>query len=150
VRVDETFVADAVDTPKSEASDRTIALGPVAAEALFTRYSETMYQDDGDRVFCHLDTGGPFDRKRYADTFALGLKKAKVNDNVRPFHDGRHSAITNAAAAGVSPAALQAAAGHADMSTTQRYIDLAGVRFKAEAELAEARMFRTPSTPADD
>ena len=27
------------------------------------------------------------------------------------------------------------------MSTTQRYIDLAGVSFRAEAELAEARMF---------
>jgi hypothetical protein len=27
------------------------------------------------------------------------------------------------------------------MSTTQRYIDLAGVRFREEAELAEARMF---------
>jgi integrase/recombinase XerD len=63
---------------------------------------------------------------------------------VRPFHDGRHSSLTNGAAAGVSPSALQAMAGHADMSTTQRYIDLAGVRFKAEAELAEARMFGTP------
>ena len=58
-----------------------------------------------------------------------------------PFHDGRHGHLTNAAAAGVSPAASQARAGHADMSTTQRYIDLAGIRFREEAELAEARMF---------
>ena len=41
----------------------------------------------------------------------------------------------------MSPVALQAGAGHSDMSTTQRYIDLAGVRFRDEAELAEARMF---------
>jgi hypothetical protein len=30
------------------------------------------------------------------------------------------------------------------MSTTQRYIDLAGVSFRAEAELVESRMFGTP------
>ena len=31
--------------------------------------------------------------------------------------------------------------GRSDMSTTQRYIDLAGVSFRAEAELAESCMF---------
>jgi integrase len=92
-------------------------------------------------VFCHPLTGGPFDRKGYADTFRAALERAKVTGHVRPFHDGRHTSLTNAAAAGVSPAALQASAGHADLSTTQRYIDLAGVRFRAEAELAEQRMF---------
>ncbi len=85
--------------------------------------------------------------KEYAATFRLALAKAKITKPVRPFHDGRHGHLTNAAAAGVSPAALQACAGHADMSTTQRYIDLAGVRFREEAELAEARMFRSPSDP---
>ena len=34
------------------------------------------------------------------------------------------------------------------MSTTQLYIDLAGVRFREEAELAEARMFGSPSASA--
>jgi hypothetical protein len=53
-----------------------------------------------------------------------------------------------AAAAGVSPGALQARAGHADLGTTQRYIDLAGVRFREEAELAEARMFGSGSIAA--
>jgi len=61
-----------------------------------------------------------------------------VSGAVRP---GRHTAITNGAAAGVHIGALQANAGHSDISTTQRYIDLAGVRFRAEAELAESRMF---------
>jgi integrase len=121
--------------------DGQLPLGRIAAEALFSRFSETVFQDDADRVFCHPQTGGPFDRKAYADTFRAALAKAEITDEVRPFHDGRHTAITNAAAAGVSTAALQARAGHADPSTTQRYIDLAGVRFQAEAELAEARMF---------
>jgi integrase len=47
----------------------------------------------------------------------------------------------NAAAAGVGPGALQARAGHSDLSTTQRYIDLAGVLFRDEADAAEACMF---------
>lgn len=38
-------------------------------------------------------------------------------------------------------AALQARAGHADLATTQRYIDLAGVAFRDEALIAEQRMF---------
>ena len=60
---------------------------------------------------------------------------------MRPFHDGRHSSITNAAAAGVSPAALMARAGHSDFKATQGYIDLAGGMFRDEAELADARLF---------
>ncbi len=112
-----------------------------AAEALYARYADTAYRDDSERVFCHDETGGSFDRHRYADTFRAALAKAKVDGYVRPFHEGRHTAITNAAAAGVPPAALQAMAGHGDLSTTQRYIDLAGVLFRSEAEAAEARMF---------
>jgi integrase len=65
------------------------------------------------------------------------LKPAGVEKHVRPHHDGRHTSITNAAAAGVSPAALQAQAGHSSSSVTQRYVDLAGVTFRAEADLAE-------------
>jgi integrase len=58
-----------------------------------------------------------------------------VEGYVRPFHDGRHTSITNAAAAGTSPAALMARAGHSDFKTTQGYIDLAGETFRQEAEL---------------
>jgi integrase len=58
----------------------------------------------------------------------------------------RHASITNAAAAGGRAGALQARAGHADLSTTQRYIDLAGVLFSDEAEAAETRMFGRASS----
>lgn len=81
------------------------------------------------------------DHKRYADTFRAALASASVKGEVRPFHDGRHTSITNAGAAGVGPGALQPRAGHSDLSTTQRYIDLAGVLFRDEADVAEARMF---------
>jgi len=111
------------------------------AEALFEQRAATRYEVDEDRVFVHPQTGGPLDHKRYADTFRAALAIAKVEGEVRPFHDGRHTSITNAAAAGVGPGALQARAGHSDLSTTQRYIDLAGVLFRDEADVAEARMF---------
>lgn len=146
LRVEETYVRNRTDTPKSEASTRTLALGAVVAEALFEHRGRAVYDGDDDRVFCHLETGGPLDHKRYADTFRAALARAGITGELRPFHDGRHASITNAAAAGVAPGALQARAGHADLSTTQRYIDLAGVLFRDEAEAAEARMFGPASS----
>ncbi len=145
LRVEETFVRNRVETPKSERSARTIPLGPVVADALFEHRGRTAYFGDGDRVFCHPLTGGPLDHKAYADTLREALAAADIGGHVRPFHDGRHTAITNAAAAGVGAAALQARAGHADLATTQRYIDLAGVAFRDEALIAEQRMFGVES-----
>jgi integrase len=90
--------------------------------------------------FCHPFRGSPLNPKRYAATLKLALAKAKIERPMRPFHDGRHTSITNSAAAGLSPAALMARAGHTDYKTTQGYIDLAGQTFRHEAELAEQRL----------
>jgi hypothetical protein len=54
---------------------------------------------------------------------------------MREFHDWRHTGITNAAAAGMSPLAIMRMAGHSDFKTTQKYIDLAGVVFGDEVRL---------------
>lgn len=72
--------------------------------------------------------------------------KAGIEGRVRPFHDGRHTSITNAAAAGRSPAALMARAGHSNFKTTQGYIELAGEQFREEAERAEERLWGQTST----
>jgi integrase len=141
LRVRETWVRGAPDTPKSEKSERTIALGERLASELFDHRARTTYQSDDERAFCNPLTGRPLDPKRYAATLRLALKRAKVDGKLRPFHDGRHTSITNAAAAGTSPAALMARAGHSDFKTTQGYIDLAGETFREEAELLEARLF---------
>jgi len=92
-------------------------------------------------VFCHPLTGSVLDDRRYAVTLRLALKRAGITDYVRPFHDGRHTSITNAAAAGMSGPALMARAGHSDFKTTQGYIDLAGETFREEEALLEARLF---------
>jgi integrase len=83
------------------------------------------------------------DDRLYAITFRLALARAGITDYVRPFHDGRHTSLTNAAAAGMSGPALMARAGHSDFKTTQGYIDLAGETFREEEELLEARLFGT-------
>jgi integrase len=136
----ESWVRGQMDTPKSEKSERTIAIGRLAGE-LFEHRGRSAFQGDDERAFCSPRTGGPIDPARYAVTFRAALKRAKIDRPMRPFHDGRHTSITNAAAAGVSPAALMARAGHSDFKTTQGYIDLAGETFRQEAELADERMF---------
>ena len=140
LEVRETVVHGRMDSPKSEKAERTIALGPKLAEELFQHRARSAFQGDDEWVFCHPQTGGVLQHKRYAETLKLALERAKVDRAMRPFHDGRHSSITNAAAAGTSPAALMARAGHADFATTQAYIDLAGETFRAEAELLEQRL----------
>jgi integrase len=65
-------------------------------------------------------------------------------NRIRAFHDLRHTAITNDAASGSSAIAVMSKAGHADMKTTKRYLHLAGVVFRNEAEALEARMLGFP------
>jgi hypothetical protein len=58
----------------------------------------------------------------------------------------RHTAITNDAAAGSSAIAVMTKAGHSDMKTTKRYLHLAGVVFRDEAEALERRLLGEVST----
>jgi integrase len=141
LRVAETWVRSGVDTPKSEAGERTISLGARVAGELFEHRRRTSFTGDDERVFCSPTKGTAFDIARFAATFRLALDRAKIEDRVRPFHDLRHTSITNAAAAGTSPAALMARAGHSDFKTTQVYIDLAGEMFREEADRLERRLW---------
>jgi integrase len=108
---------------------------------LFEHQRRTSFVGDDERVFCSPAEGTVFDFGRFANTFRLALRYAGIEDHVRPFHDLRHTSITNAAAAGTSPAALMARAGHSDFNTTQAYIDLAGETFREEAERLERRLW---------
>ena len=77
----------------------------------------------------------------YTDKFNEALKEAGITDYVRPFHDMRHTALTNEAATGKSnPIALKTKAGHRSFATTEQYIKLAGVVFPDQAEALEARL----------
>jgi site-specific recombinase XerD len=141
LRVEETFVRHAADTPKSEAGCRTISLGERLAGELFERRSWSAFAGDDELVFPNPRTGRSFDANRYAEILRLALSRAGIDGYVRPSHDLRHSSITNAAAAGTSPEALMSRAGHSSYSTTRRYVDLAGERFRDEAERLERRLW---------
>jgi site-specific recombinase XerD len=141
MRVEETWVKNASDTPKSRAGNRTISLGSRISTELFEHRGRTGFAGDDEFVFCNPRTGRPFDDERHAEILRLALCRAGITDYVRPNHDLRHSSITNAAAAGTPPEALMSRAGHTAYSTTKRYIDLAGERFREEADRLEQRLW---------
>ena len=92
-------------------------------------------------MFCHPLTGGPLDHKAYADTLRAALAAAGIASHIRPFHRLAAHCDRKRGGGWCGPAALYARAGHADLATTQQYIDLAGVAFRDEALIAEQRMF---------
>jgi integrase len=144
LRVRETLVRGQTDTPKSERGERTLALGRRLAEELFQHRARTAYAGEDEYVFVSPTKGSPFDAVRYTTTLRAALARAGIERPMRPFHDMRHTSLTNAAAAGTPPAALQARAGHASYGTTQLYVDLAGETFRDEAERLERRLWGEP------
>lgn len=134
---------------KTEEGIRAIALTPSLAEALWQHRRRSTYQGEDELVFCHDQRGGHYSEKVFAEKFRAALKAAGIEDYVRPFHDLRHTALTNEAAAGSSPIALMTKAGHTDMKTTKRYLHLAGVVFRDEAQALEDRLGGTRLYPSD-
>ena len=83
---------------------------------------------------------------RFREAFRAALTVAGVEKKLRPFHDLRHTSLTNDAASGSSPFAVMTKAGHSDMRTTKRYLHLAGVVFRDEADALERRLLGQPGT----
>jgi integrase len=141
LRVSETIVRGASDTPKSKEGRRTHPLSSELAAELFDHRARSGYDGDDDLVFPSPHRGSPLNPKRYAATFRDVLAKSGIEGYVRPFHDGRHSSITNAARAGRSEIALMVLAGHSDFRTTRRYLHLAGEMFRGEARRASVALW---------
>jgi integrase len=129
---------------KTERGERAISLAPMLAEMLWQHRRSSAFQGEGELVFCHPQKGTPLDAGTYREAFAAALTAAGIAEHVRPFHDLRHASLTNGAAAGETPIALMTRAGHANMSTTQTYLHLAGVVFPDEAKRLEER-FASPT-----
>ena len=127
---------------KTKTGERSIALPTMLAEGLWQWRRTSNYRSDHDRVFCFQDSGGVY----RSDWFKRALLRACAASGVvlpqgfRKLHDLRVTSITNGVRANEHGVKLQARAGHANFSTTQRYIDLAGVVFHEEAEALEERM----------
>lgn len=125
---------------KSEAGERSIALSSALREVLSEQYRRTSFRGDEELVFCHAERGTIYRAVIFEPLLREALTAAAINDHVRAFHDLRHASLTNGAAAGESPIALMTRAGHTNMSTTKRYLHLAGTVFRDEAERLEERL----------
>ncbi|HXL44120.1 MAG TPA: tyrosine-type recombinase/integrase, partial [Gaiellaceae bacterium] len=106
--------------------------------------TSTPYRSDEDYVFASPESGRRMNPDRWWNKqWKAALKVAGIDGYVRPFHDARHSSLTHQAAGGSSPVAIMAGAGHSSMATTKKYLHLAGVVFKDEAEALERRLLGT-------
>jgi integrase/recombinase XerD len=152
-----------VRVSKSEEGERLIALSPALVTALEEHYQRTAFKGDDELVFCHATRGSMIDDVWWAARFREpsstrsdeGAQGGRDQGHVRPWHDLRHTAITNDAAAGSSELAVMAKAGHRSMSTTKTYLHLAGVVFRDEADALEQRLlgsrtFYSPERTSDD
>ena len=139
---------------KSEEGERSIALSPALAEALWQHRRKTAFQGDDEFVFCHPERGSKVDHEWYAERFRKALTAAGITDYVRPFHDARHASLTIGVLAGEQPLELMARAGHRSMATTRHYLHLAGVTFPERAAALEAqfggRTFYPSELTSDD
>jgi integrase len=131
---------------KTEDGIRSIAISPTLLDALATHKERTAFDGDGELVFCHPETGWRLSPEAFARALRAALTAAEVDGHVRAFHDLRHTAITNDAASGSGALAVMAKAGHSDMKTTKRYLHLAGVVFRDEAEKLERRLLGVESS----
>jgi integrase len=125
---------------KTEEGIRAIALSPALAEALWQHRRRSSFRGTDELVFCHPERGTVYREHLFAEQFRAALKTAGITDYVRPFHDLRHTSLTNEAASGSTPIALMAKAGHTDMKVTRRYLHLAGIVFRDEADALEKRL----------
>jgi integrase len=125
---------------KTEDGIRSIAVPATLSAVLREQYQRSAFKGNDELVFCQAERGTVYRAERYKEAFEAALAAAGIEGRVRAFHDLRHTAITNDAATGSSAIAVMTKAGHADMRTTQRYLHLAGVVFRDEAERLERRL----------
>lgn len=140
IRVRRNYTRGRFGTPKSKRSSRAVPMPERVAIALNQHFERSSYTGADDLVFCHPETGGPFDSSKMRKRFKVAIKAAGVR-SIR-FHDLRHTFGTRMAAAGAPLRTIQEWMGHRDHKTTEIYADYApdpvqGARW-AEAAFAAA------------
>lgn len=123
IRVRRNFTRGQFGTPKSRRSSRATPMptrvgGELDLLARHSRRTGTI-----ELVFCHPDTGGPYDASKLRKRFKAAVGTA----GIRPirFHDLRHTFGTRMAAAGAPLRNIQEWMGHCDHMTTLIYADYA-------------------------
>jgi integrase len=80
VRVRRNYTRGEFGTPKSRRSSRAVPLADRAAGELHRHYQRSAYAADSDLVFCHPQSGRPYDASKLRVRFKLALRRAGVRD----------------------------------------------------------------------
>ena len=107
---------------KSSAAGRGVPIAPRVARELELHYQRVEFKGDTDLVFPNPATGAPQQRGEVHRRFKRTLRRAGLRDEMK-FHGLRHTFATRLAASGVPLVKLQEWLGHADVATTQIYVD---------------------------
>jgi integrase len=128
-------------TPKSKAARRTLHFGLKTAAVLQEQWQASRFNADTDHVFAHPQLGRSIDPAKLTRSY---LRPAMVKAGITKagaWHVLRHTSLTAEAACGNPNSYVQARAGHASFSVTERYIHSAQVAFPGAVERAEERLF---------
>jgi integrase len=128
---------------KTPTGERWLALPSMLRDEFAKHKERSHYSANEDYALCHPEKGSRWGDEHYREEVHKALKAAGIHDRFRPAHDLRVTSLTEGALAGESPVVLMARAGHRSFATTKRYLDLAGVVFKDEAEKLAARRLGT-------
>jgi integrase len=120
IRVRRNIVRGILGKPKSRRSVREIPMTARLSNELILLRQRSVYKTDDDYVFCHPDTGSPYDPSKMRKRYKAAAKRAGIRQDVR-FHDLRHTFGTRMASTGVPMRTLQAWMGHQSIQTTEIY-----------------------------
>jgi integrase len=130
IRVRRSYTRGKLGKPKSKRSSRALPMADRLGGELDRHFKRSLYKGDDQLVFCHPQTGEPYDasqiRKRfYAAMSAAGMGHRCKREGGITFHSLRHTFGTRMAAAGVPMRPLQEWMGHRNLATTEIYADYA-------------------------
>lgn len=155
IRVRRNMVRGILGKPKSRHSVRRVPMTARLGGELERLYQRSAYKGEDDCVFCHPETGAPYDASKMRKRFKAAGKRAGIRVDVR-FHDLRHTFGTRMASVGVPMRSLQGLMGHKSVQTTEIYADYApSPHEQAWAESAFSDDAPTPgpvspSSPTDE
>jgi len=147
IRVRRSYTRGKLGRPKSKRSSRAVPMADRVGGELERHFQRSVYKGDDDSVFCHPQTGDPYDDSQIRKRFYDAMKAAKLGDRCGreggiTFHSLRHTFGTRMAAAGVPMRMLQEWMGHRNLATTEIYADYApdpayGAKFAEDAFTAK-------------
>ncbi len=86
------------------------------------QYQASLYRSTDSLVFCHPQLGTPLDPSKLSGYMRKAIEAAGIERPIATWHGLRHTALTHDAASGNPAVYVQARAGHAQATMTERYV----------------------------